>query len=677
MAKSALQQIYSKLNQNQDALGLAIAAYKKISGSPLFDPIYYTKRYNDVADSGLEPLVHYVVFGATEGRSPHPLFNSSYYKEQLSAKGIRTNNPLKHYLDSAATSELWPNRLFDPKHYRSQISDEVTNPVEHFLTVGVQKGFDPFPLFDTSFYLAFHKDVQASQINPLVHYLLVGAYEGRAPHYLFDAEHYAQSLGIQNLPYLQLTGNDANEVMVKLIDKALEINPDPDNPTRINPVFHYLQYGATEERNPHPVFSTRFYLLNNPDVRESGVNPLAHYILEGQKQHRKPHELFDPKFYLENLPTPSQQAQLKPLEHFLNDGGVKGVPPHPLFDPAFYCSRYPDTVAHKINPLAHYLKIESFGHRLIPNKWFDGLFYGEHDPEIASTKLSALEHYIAYGASERRSRNFLDLAKKTGVEHGFVEEPVGLDQLNFEKLKAKSNVAIVLFGPALSSDFLKCLYGLTQQTADLPFQVVVAGQDNDVTTEIAKAAGLTLLAESAVDESEACNLAAHSLSADVLIFLRKNFQVLRDWLVPLVTTFVNNEKPGIVCSTTLSPLGRILNAGASLSDDAVVTSNLANHYPFDVKEIFPVAVAPRGSFAISGALFAHLKGFDTTIRSALYQDVDLSHRAKLTGAENICQPLSRVINQTDYGSETHSGHTLSPADADEQARFYKRWLVKA
>jgi hypothetical protein len=39
---------------------------------PDFDPAWYLQRYNDVAASGLDPLIHYIRFGRREGRLPKP-----------------------------------------------------------------------------------------------------------------------------------------------------------------------------------------------------------------------------------------------------------------------------------------------------------------------------------------------------------------------------------------------------------------------------------------------------------------------------------------------------------------------------------------------------------------------------------------------------------------------------
>ena len=54
----------------------------------------------------------------------------------------------------------------------------------------------------------------------------------------------------------------------------------------IDPVRHYLQYGAVENRDPGPGFSTEAYLVAHPDVAAAGENPLLHYVLHGEKEGR-------------------------------------------------------------------------------------------------------------------------------------------------------------------------------------------------------------------------------------------------------------------------------------------------------------------------------------------------------------------------------------------------------
>jgi hypothetical protein len=61
----------------------------------LFDGEWYLGAYPDVRDSGYDPLVHYMAFGAAEGRNPHPLFDAPYYRRQHPGTG---ENPLVHYV---------------------------------------------------------------------------------------------------------------------------------------------------------------------------------------------------------------------------------------------------------------------------------------------------------------------------------------------------------------------------------------------------------------------------------------------------------------------------------------------------------------------------------------------------------------------------------------------------
>lgn len=56
----------------------------------------------------------------------------------------------------------------------------------------------------------------------------------------------------------------------------------------IDPVKHYVMFGAGEGRNPSKDFDTNYYYYNNRDVKESCINPLLHFILHGIKEGRRP-----------------------------------------------------------------------------------------------------------------------------------------------------------------------------------------------------------------------------------------------------------------------------------------------------------------------------------------------------------------------------------------------------
>ncbi|WP_152608571.1 glycosyltransferase family protein [Croceibacterium mercuriale] len=54
----------------------------------------------------------------------------------------------------------------------------------------------------------------------------------------------------------------------------------------LDPLGHYLDFGAVEGRRPNPHFDSEAYLQANPDVRAAGLNPLVHYILHGREEAR-------------------------------------------------------------------------------------------------------------------------------------------------------------------------------------------------------------------------------------------------------------------------------------------------------------------------------------------------------------------------------------------------------
>ena len=81
------------------------------------------------------------------------------------------------------------------------------------------------------------------------------------------------------------------------------------------PLVHYLARGAREAKDPHPLFDTAYYMMQCPDIAESGINPLIHFIQDGVFNARKPNPLFDTAYYLRKY-TDVAEASLNPLAHY-------------------------------------------------------------------------------------------------------------------------------------------------------------------------------------------------------------------------------------------------------------------------------------------------------------------------------------------------------------------------
>jgi hypothetical protein len=257
--------------------------------SGLFDRNYYLSQNPDVAKSGVNPLQHYLIRGAKEGRDPHPLFNGGYYLSQNPDVARKGTNPLVHYLQRGAKQGRDPHPLFSTRYYLSQNPDVAksgVNAFKHYLIRGATEGRDPHPLFNGGYYLSQNPDVARDRVNPLVHYLECGAKRGRDPHPLFSTRYY--------------------------------LSQDPDVTRRaVNPLVHYLEHGAYEGKNPHPTFDSGYYLNQNPDLANAGLNPLVHFVGPGVREGRNPTPFFDTSAYLEKHPEVALK-EVNPLVHYLN-----------------------------------------------------------------------------------------------------------------------------------------------------------------------------------------------------------------------------------------------------------------------------------------------------------------------------------------------------------------------
>lgn len=147
---------------------------KLVRDSGLFDRQYYLERNQDVAESRVDPLRHFFIFGACELRNPHPLFDLHYYFTRYRDVAASNVNPLAHYLKWGAAEGRNPHPNFDTNYYlrrNPEVSKMGLNPLAHFMGPGAAQGLSPSPWFDTIEYLENNPHVAIQGLNPLVHHL--------------------------------------------------------------------------------------------------------------------------------------------------------------------------------------------------------------------------------------------------------------------------------------------------------------------------------------------------------------------------------------------------------------------------------------------------------------------------------------------------------------------------
>ncbi|MEB2486953.1 glycosyltransferase [Burkholderia multivorans] len=92
-----------------------------IKESGLLDANWYVEKYPDVADAGIDPHLHYLLYGAAEGRDPGPKFNTVYYLGRYPDVAASKLNPLVHFI----------------KHGRNEARSPVEEYIAHLTSSGV------------------------------------------------------------------------------------------------------------------------------------------------------------------------------------------------------------------------------------------------------------------------------------------------------------------------------------------------------------------------------------------------------------------------------------------------------------------------------------------------------------------------------------------------------------
>ena len=145
--------------------------FEQIRELNFVDEKWYLKNNNDVRESGLDPLEHYVEFGWKEGRDPSLNFETRHYIELNPDVYFYDLCPLVHYV-------LFKDKRLILKNY----SDSIRLTEDEAIKV-----INGSSLFDSEFYLANNQDVRASGLDPVVHYYRYGWRENRLPSRKFNS----------------------------------------------------------------------------------------------------------------------------------------------------------------------------------------------------------------------------------------------------------------------------------------------------------------------------------------------------------------------------------------------------------------------------------------------------------------------------------------------------------
>ncbi|MBS1003137.1 hypothetical protein JK183_04495 [Acetobacter thailandicus] len=149
-----------------------------ILSSQLFNAEFYLTSYPDVKNSGIDPIIHYVLFGCHENKNPNDTFNTQTYKNLFQSTFEKDENPFAHYLRHNE------NLYFFEKGLLQNNSHEVL--------LNCLNKIKKYPYFNPEYYQAANPNIKFEGISATRHALLYGIGEGRT---VLSPRHIAQHLG--------------------------------------------------------------------------------------------------------------------------------------------------------------------------------------------------------------------------------------------------------------------------------------------------------------------------------------------------------------------------------------------------------------------------------------------------------------------------------------------------
>jgi len=287
---------------------LPVGAVEAVLLSGVFDADYYLGRYPDIAQAGVNPLLHYLEAGRFERRQASEMFDPLRYLAINPEVGQSGIEPFLHYVLIGRAANL-------PRSRAESLCREVGLDYDTAAEgAGMsQTMFEALGLaFDAAAYLDATPQIATSGMAPFRHYVSVGHAAGLPRS---RAERISQDHGLDFDSTAEIAGLSQPEFEAVLhagmFDADFYLRSYPDvAKAGVNPYLHFMQYGRFENRKPVEGFAGAAYLEANPQVGFSGVEPYLHYVLVGQQ---------------ENLPRSRAEIVCRQINVDMEGPGPKGL----------------------------------------------------------------------------------------------------------------------------------------------------------------------------------------------------------------------------------------------------------------------------------------------------------------------------------------------------------------
>jgi GT2 family glycosyltransferase len=607
-------------------------AERVISRCGLFDEGWYLATNRDVRDLGINPLRHYLLFGANEGRDPGPFFSTRRYLAANTDVASAGMNPLAHYvLYGAAEGRDCGTDL--PAHHRSEITRDLADAGSRLVMTSVFAALRAYG----------RKELAATVWR-------VFRTEGLAGiTYRMRILEHGGPVRLQNRLSQHVPSRSAS---VDIIGGRASLP--------------HVTFGGKEQRGPHPLFDAAYYLSHIPDP---GVvqDPWLHFQQQPGPEYADPHPLFDGTFYRKTY-LRDQIVPVNPFLDYLNGGARLGRAPNAAFDVKGYTYEHPEVVtAFDGNALLHYvLKGRAAGKS--PHPLFEPGWYLSANPDVAAAGMDPYEHYIRHGLSQKRPGSRA-LGDDPDV-HGPFPIPCG---------NGTPRVSIIVPSYKSYFDTYRCLTSISRMSGkDVSFKVLLIDDcpDRPVGPLLADHPGIEVVTNKQnLGFLRACNHGARISNGEFILFLNNDTIVSANWLKPLVDLADRAPRSGMVGSKLLNYDGSIQEAGGVIFRDGwgyPYGRGLDRNLP-EFNFVREVDCVIGACMLVRRTAFEEVGGFDDRFAPAFYEEFDLAFALQAKNFRVFYQPASEVyhLGSASYGSEVRDRQSIINHD-----QFARKWSAR-
>ncbi|MEW5838765.1 MAG: rhamnan synthesis F family protein [Pseudomonadota bacterium] len=259
-----------------------------------FDTKHYFSEYPDITvenlrESGLNPLAHFLLFGIKEGRLGWGGEVEAPSRKQEESLAEKKEATLSEKVVRAAGWEaaLRTCHQLDWDSYVSHFGlADGEDPVFHYIENWDSQDYVFEGFFDPAYYVETYRDLKIEQLraagmSPLAHYVQFGIYEGRLGWPVASSgSDFPEDLGANVAHFYQLLKSNPN-----LDWKQYSIQLGLDD--SVDPVLHYINNWKSVAPVFEGFFDQKIYYELYPDLRGLDINPLVHFVEHGVKEGRK------------------------------------------------------------------------------------------------------------------------------------------------------------------------------------------------------------------------------------------------------------------------------------------------------------------------------------------------------------------------------------------------------